>query len=123
MIKEHDKWVNYFRRRATKNHQIYTANQEIMRGIRDFFKKHGDSIPEEVYLDFCHSIEKGYVSKNLYDPFVLVRMSNILEKGGQYLPDSIKYTNVFNLWRLYSYEQMWNLGGDIKYLKKAYQGR
>lgn len=121
MIKEHDKWVNYFRRRATKNHQIYTANQEIMRGIRDFFKKHGDSIPEEVYLDFCHSIEKGYVSKNLYDPFVLVRMSNILEKGGEYLPDSIKYTNVFNLWCLYSYEQMWNLGGDIKYLKKAYQ--
>lgn len=121
MIKEHDQWVNYFRRRAIKNHQIYTANQEIMRGIRDFFKKHGDSIPEEVYLDFCHSIEKGYVSKNLYDPFVLVRMSNILEKGGEYLPDSIKYTNVFNLWRLYSYEQMWNLGGDIKYLKKAYQ--
>lgn len=121
LIKEHDQWVNYFRRRAIKNHQIYTANQEIMRGIRDFFKKHGDSIPEEVYLDFCHSIEKGYVSKNLYDPFVLVRMSNILEKGGEYLPDSIKYTNVFNLWRLYSYEQMWNLGGDIKYLKKAYQ--
>lgn len=121
LIKEHDQWVNYFRRRAIKNHQIYTANQEIMRGIRDFLKKHGDSIPEEVYLDFCHSIEKGYVSKNLYDPFVLVRMSNILEKGGEYLPDSIKYTNVFNLWRLYSYEQMWNLGGNIKYLQKAYQ--
>lgn len=121
MIKEHDKWVNYFRRRAIKNHQIFAANQEIMRGIKEFLTKHGDSIPEEVYLDFCHSIEKGYVSKNLYDPFVLVRMSNILEKGGEYLPDSIKYTNVFNLWRLYSYEQMWNLGGDIKYLQKAYQ--
>lgn len=121
LIKEHDKWVNYFRRRAIKNHQIYTANQEIMRGIRDFLAKHGDSIPEEIYLDFCHSIEQRYVRKNLYDPFLLVRMSRILEKGGGYLPDSVKYTNVFNLWRLYSYEQMWNLGGDVKYLRKAYQ--
>lgn len=121
LIKEHDKWVNYFRRRATKNHQIFAANQEIMRGIKEFLTKHGDSIPEEIYLDFCHSIEQRYVRKKLYDPFLLVRMSRILEKGGAYLPDSVKYTNVFNLWRLYGYEQMWNLGGDIKYLKKAYQ--
>lgn len=121
LIKEHDKWVNYFRRRAIKNHQIYATNQEIMRRIRNFLTKHGDSIPEEIYLDFCHSIEQGYVRKNLYDPFLLVRMSRILEKGGGYLPDSVKYTNVFNLWRLYSYEQMWNLDGNIKYLKKAYQ--
>lgn len=121
MIKEHDKWVNYFRRRATKNHQIFAANQEIMRGIKEFLTKHGDSIPEEIYLDFCHSIEQRYVRKKLYDPFLLVRMSRILEKGGAYLPDSVKYTNVFNLWRLYSYEQMWNLGGDVKYLRKAYQ--
>lgn len=121
MIKEHDKWVNYFRRRATKNHQIFSANQEIMRGIKEFLTKHGDSIPEEIYLDFCHSIEQRYVRKKLYDPFLLVRMSRILEKGGAYLPDSVKYTNVFNLWRLYGYEQMWNLGGDGKYLRKAYQ--
>lgn len=121
MIKEHDKWVNYFRRRATKNHQIFAANQEIMRGIKEFLTKHGDSIPEEIYLDFCHSIEQRYVRKKLYDPFLLVRMSRILEKGGAYLPDSVKYTNVFNLWRLYGYEQMWNLGGDGKYLRKAYQ--
>lgn len=121
MIKEHDKWVNYFRRRAIKNHQIFAANQEIMRGIKEFLTKHGDSIPEEIYLDFCHSIEQRYVRKKLYDPFLLVRMSRILEKGGAYLPDSVKYTNVFNLWRLYGYEQMWNLGGDVKYLRKAYQ--
>ena len=121
MIKEHDKWVNYFRRRATKNHQIFAANQEIMRGIKEFLTKHGDSIPEEIYLDVCHSIEQRYVRKKLYDPFLLVRMSRILEKGGAYLPDSVKYTNVFNLWRLYGYEQMWNLGGDGKYLRKAYQ--
>lgn len=121
LIKEHDKWVNYFRRRAIKNHQIFAANQEIMRGIKEFLTKHGDSIPEEIYLDFCHSIEQRYVRKNLYDPFLLVRMSRILEKGGGYLPDSVKYTNVFNLWRLYSYKQMWNLGGDVKYLRKAYQ--
>lgn len=121
LIKEHDKWVNYFRRRAIKNHQIFAANQEIMRGIKEFLTKHGDSIPEEIYLDFCHSIEQRYVRKNLYDPFLLVRMSRILEKGGAYLPDSVKYTNVFNLWRLYGYEQMRNLGGDVKYLRKAYQ--
>lgn len=121
LIKEHDKWVNYFRRRAIKNHQIYATNQEIMRGMKEFLSRHGDSIPEENYLDFCHSIEQEYVRKNLYDPFLLVRMSDILEKGGGYLPDSVKYTNVFNLWHLYSYEQMWNLGGDIRYLKKAYQ--
>lgn len=58
------------------------------------------------------------IEKRLY---LLVRMSRILEKGGGYLPDSVKYTNVFNLWRLYSYKQMWNLGGDVKYLRKAYQ--
>ena len=48
-------------------------------------------------------------------------MSRKLEKGRGYLPDSVKYTNVFNLWRRYSYKQMWNLGGDVKYLRKAYQ--
>ena len=39
LIKEHDKWVNYFRRRAIKNHQIFAANQEVMRGIKEFLTK------------------------------------------------------------------------------------
>ena len=42
IIKEHDKWVNYFRRRAIKNHQIYATNQEIMRGMKEFLSRHGD---------------------------------------------------------------------------------
>ena len=52
LIKEHDKWVNYFRRRAIKNHQIYATNQEIMRGIRDFLTKHGIPFQKKSILIF-----------------------------------------------------------------------
>ena len=38
-IKEHDKWVNFFRHRALKNHQIFLANREILSAITDYFEK------------------------------------------------------------------------------------
>lgn len=121
LIKDHAKWVNYFKRRAVKNHQLFIANQEIIRSIKAFLQQHNDSIPKELYMDFCNSLQRGYVSRKMSDPFVLLEMVRRLEKGGSYLPDSVKGTNVFNLWRLHSFIQMWNLGGNMEYLRKAYK--
>lgn len=120
-IKNHAKWVNYFKRRAIKNHQLFVANQEIIRSIKAFLRQHSDSIPQDLYTDFCMSLQRGYVSRKMSDPFVLLTMVRYLERGGSYLPDSVKATNIFNLWRLHSYIQMWNLGGNIEYLQKAYE--
>ena len=38
-IKDHDKWVNFFRHRALKNHQIFLANREAINAITDYFDK------------------------------------------------------------------------------------
>ena len=121
IIKGHAKWVNYFKRRAIKNHQLYVANQEIIRSIKAFLQQNNDSIPKDLYVDFCNSLQRGYVSNSMSDPFVLLTMCKYLERGGKYLPDSVKGTNVFNLWKLHSYIQMWNLGGKREYLEEAYK--
>lgn len=121
IIKDHAKWVNYFKRRAIKNHQLYVANQEIIRSIKAFLQQNNDSIPKNLYMDFCNSMQRGYVSNSMSDPFVLLTMCKYLERGGKYLPDSVKGTNVFNLWKLHSYVQMWNLGGNREYLEEAYK--
>ena len=121
IIQDHAKWVNYFKRRAVKNHQLFVANQEIIRSIKEFLQQNNDSIPKNLYVDFCNSLQRGYVSNSMSDPFVLLTMCKYLERGGKYLPDSVKGTNVFNLWKLHSYVQMWNLGGKREYLEKAYK--
>ncbi len=121
IITDHAQWVNYFKRRAIKNHQFFVANQEIIRSIKAFLQQNNDSIPKDLYVDFCNSLQRGYVSRKMSDPFVLLTMTKYLERGGSYLPDSVKGTNIFNLWRLHSYVQMWNLGGNVDYLKMAYK--
>lgn len=121
IIKDHAKWVNYFRRRAIRNHQVYVANQEIIRSFKSFLQQHGDSIPRDVYEEFCKNIKYGYIDKDMSDPFLLLTLSRILDRGGCYLPDSVKAKNICNLWKLYGNIQMWNLGGDVKFLRKAYK--
>lgn len=121
IIQDHAKWVNFFMRRAIKNHQLFIANQEIIRSIKAFLQQNNDSIPKDLYVDFCNSLQRGYVSNSMSDPFVLLTMCKYLERGGKYLPDSVKGTNVFNLWKLHSYVQMWNLGGKREYLDEAYK--
>ena len=121
IIQDHAKWVNYFKRRAIKNHQLFVANQEIIRSVKEFLQQNNDSIPKDLYVDFCNSLQRGYVSNSMSDPFVLLTMCKYLERGGNYLPDSVKGTNVFNLWKLHSYVQMWNLGGKREYLEEAYK--
>jgi len=121
LIKDHAKWVNYFRHRAVKNHQVYAANQEIIRSFKAFLLQHGDSIPKDVYVEFCNNLRHRYIEKDMSDPFLLLTLSRILDRGGRYLPDSLNERNVCNLWRLYGNIQMWNLGGDVKFLRKAYK--
>ena len=121
LIKDHAKWVNYFKHRAVKNHQIYAANQEIIRSFKSFLLQHGDSIPKDVYLEFCSNLRFRYIEKDMSDPFLLLTLSRILDRGSSCLPDSLKERNVCNLWRLYGNIQMWNLGGDVKFLREAYK--
>ncbi|WOG04641.1 hypothetical protein RJT11_03690 [Segatella copri] len=39
LIKDHVAWVNFFKRRALKNTQIFMANKEIISTMLDYFKK------------------------------------------------------------------------------------
>lgn len=86
IIKDHAKWVNYFKRRAVKNHQLYVANQEIIRSVKAFLQQNNDSIPKDLYMDFCNSMQRGYVSNRMSDPFVLLTMCKYLERGENICP-------------------------------------
>lgn len=121
LIHDHAKWVDFFRRRAIVNHHIYDENRAVIQSLKRYFQDNGDSIPVYVYMSFFENLQDDYVLQDKSDPFMLQSVSNMLDNGGKNLPDSLKSTNVIQLWRLFSYIQMWNLGGDVAYLKKAYQ--
>lgn len=57
-IKEHDKWVNYFRHRALKNHQIFLANREIINAIIDYFDKDPERKDTAACSELYHALEE-----------------------------------------------------------------
>ena len=82
LIKEHDKWVNYFRRRAIKNHQIFAANQEIMRGIKEFLTKYN---PQNEM--FSHLGTKRYNFKNETQLFKVIPHTSKFQKNRPASPE------------------------------------
>lgn len=120
LIHDYHKWKEFFRRRSRVNRQIYDTDQKALNAIKDYFSHSSDSIPREAYLEFFNAFNKGYVTKEVSDPFMIFSFSDILEKGLPLMPDSLDYSNMIHLWRLASYLQIWNLGGNEEYLKKAY---
>lgn len=121
LIKNHAQWVNFFYRRAIVNHRIYDANKVVLDYMERYFQNEADSIADNVYFDFFNKLNNEYMLNAKSDPFITYSLCNMLQKASRNMPDSIKPTNIIHLWRLYSYVQMWNLGGDTEYLRRAYK--
>ena len=122
IINDHDKWVNFFRRRAVKNHQIFTSNKEVLRTIDDYFKAQDDAqIPQQAYEEMFQAL-KGYVNGNTSDPFLTMHMARILEK--YYLsgccPDSLNHEMLLNIWMATNSISIAQLGNDSTSYVKAY---
>lgn len=121
LINNHAQWINFFYRRAIVNHRIYDANKVVIEYMERYFQQEGDSIPKDVYLGFFKEMKDDYMLNAKSDPFITYSICSMLQKANRNMPDSLKCTNILRLWRLYSYIQMWNLGGNVGYLKRAYQ--
>lgn len=122
ILKNRDAWVNFFRRRALKNQQLFAANREIISTITDYFDKGTRQIPQEAY----HSLYLGVKKLNgdqTIDPFLGNRLCDYLldyYNSGR-CPDSLNFTNNVHVFKgVYQYE-MFILGQDSTYIHTSYQ--
>lgn len=117
MIHDHDQWVHFFRRRALKNHHIFLANKVALSNIFDYFKQ--DSIPAIAYEQLFNSFFNDYMLKGGEDPFLTLKVCQILQDFNQHCPAPYNSSNQVNLWLADVYVQMANLGNDSTLVKKA----
>lgn len=120
LIKDHDQWVNFFCRRAVRNHQIYASNQEVIRTITDYFNQPKSKISDNAYVKLYNAYNAKYLDHKMNDPFLTHVIANIMEDFNKRCPDSLNTSNVVNLWQVMSYMQMWNLVRDSTLMRKAY---
>lgn len=122
LIHDHDQWVNFFRRRALKNHQIFAANKEIINTVMDYFAQDKERIPQEAYLRLFKGLH-GYVHNDKNDPFVTVAVGEILRNYYQkrLCPDSVNYELLVNIWLATNEMQIYNVDKDASRYQRAYQ--
>lgn len=123
-IKDHDKWVNFFRHRAVKNHQIFAANKETLRTLKDFVNQAKDNewYYVSAYRDFFAAFQKEFIATGMSDPFTILEIAKYFDSynNNPYCPDSLNFTASFDLWRGASYNQLFNLTKDTTYLRKSF---
>ena len=119
LIKDHDLWVSFFRRRALKNHQIFLANKIALNNISDFFKQ--DTLHANDYLRLFETYVGDFVTKEANDPFLTLEFCNLFEAYNKQAPDSMNLSNFINYFRGQAYGQIVNLGNDTTKWVDAYQ--
>lgn len=120
-IKEHDKWVNFFRHRALKNHQIFLANREVLNAITDFFEKDPERKDTAVCSELYHAFERNYFSQSAADPFVSQMVYRILEEYDKVLPAEKRRFFFINRLKSWVNRSVWDMVKDTTYLRNAYR--
>ena len=117
-----DDWRNFFIRRSVKNHQLFAANQQILKEIKTYFSKRNPRPSEEKYKELFYYNEKT-TNNNLNDRFVTLEICNILKEyyeSGE-CPDSLNFILETKLQEGYTYHYMARLiPNDTIYYKKAF---
>lgn len=120
-IKDHDKWMNFFRHRALKNHQIFLANREVLNAITDYFDKDVErkdtAACSELYLAFL----RNYFSRSASDPFVAKIVYRILEEYDKVLPAEKRRFFFINRLKSWANRSVWDMVKDTTYLWNAYR--
>ena len=120
-IKEHDKWVNFFRHRALKNHQIFLANREALSAITDYFEKDPERKDTAACSELYHAFGKNYLSKSASDPFITKMVYSILEEYDKVLPSEKRRFFFINRLKSWANSSVWDMVKDTTYLRNAYR--
>ena len=117
-----DDWRNFFICRSVKNHQIFAANQQILKEIKTYFSQRNPRPSAEKYNELYELNEKT-TNNNLNDQFVTLEICNILKEyyeSGE-CPDSLNNILGVKLQEGYTYHYMARLiPNDSIYFKKAF---
>lgn len=120
-IKDHDKWVNFFRHRALKNHQIFLANKEVLSAITDYFDKDTARKDTAACSELYHAFGKNYLSKSASDPFITKMVYSILEEYEKVLSSEKRRFFFINRLKSWANRSVWDMVKDTTYLRNAYR--
>ena len=120
-IKDHDKWVNFFRHRALKNHQIFLANREVLNAITDYFDKDSERKDTAACSELYHAFGRNYFSQSAADPFVSQMIYHILEEYEKVLPAEKRRFFFINRLKAWANRSVWDMVKDTTYLGNAYR--
>lgn len=122
LIKNHERWVNFFRERSLKNHQLFAANKEILRSIFDYFKANKGHIPEQAYVDLYFGADQLDNDRS-GDPFIAKRICDLLEQHYKEteVPDSVDFSGWVDVIQGVNYYNISLLGQDSVMARKAYE--
>lgn len=122
MVKNKGEWIELVKRRTRKTQQLYDANVKRQHQLEEAAHLYKENIPIKAYADlFDYFHNQTYAKQEMDNPLTLLAVCQVFDYGGQRVMDSLKCINVVNTWKLYSYSKLWNLGGNVDYLKKAYE--
>lgn len=119
-IKEHDKWVNFFRHRALKNQQIFLTNREVINAITDYFEKDPERKDTAACFELYHAFGKNYFSQSAADPFIAKMVYHILEEYDKVLPSEKSPFFFINRLKSWANRSVWDMVKDTTYLRNAY---
>lgn len=117
----YQQWSALYKRRSVVLAQKHDANQLLIHSMQDFFSEKDYEVSPEIYQRFLEGFYRRFASVDSIDAFRLLYMCRFLERIGKNVPENQHALNLISAWRLHGYVQMWNLGGDVNYLKKAYE--
>lgn len=113
------KWVDLFFRRSAKNHEIYQDNEKILNRLYGYFGQPAAAIPAAAY-DSLYKASQGYISRSYSDPFITVKLCNILLNHYKYSQEQ-KYKSARPcIWLCDAYIHIFTLSKDTANIKKAY---
>lgn len=122
IVKNKGEWIELVKRRTRKTQQLYDANAKRQHQLVEAALHYKENIPIKAYADlFDYFHNQTYAKQEMDNPLTLLSVCQVFDYGGQRVLDSLKCINVVNTWKLYSYSKLWNLGGNVDYLKKAYE--
>lgn len=115
--RDHDDWVNFFRARSIKNHQLFLVNKEVLNTIHQYFAQPDSLIPDSAYHALASAYFKYHISAK-YDLFIEEDIDKILinyfEKQEPSKQNPILLLKVFRASSLYNIYGISQMKDDLK---------
>ena len=122
-IRDHEDWIKFFLRRASRNRLMYERNKFVINEIHDYFERNNSLIPDSAYHKLYDAFYPYAQANSLDDPFIHEDICKILYdyyKRGT-CNDSLNNIMRTQLWLGNAHYYFSVLGNPKKELTKAYQ--